>query len=304
MKNFLHAFYHYVPQKYVHTFSFCTTERLLYIEGSGSEWCISSMLYSQNTPFWSGTLDLFLLCTTEILLNNFTFVPWKCCHTNFHLLPGNAVVHLFSTLFHRNADIQSLDETFWERAFTLNSSSAQHHGNPDTSLSSAGMCVEEEGGWEGVLEEVLEATPKFLRPVMRDMVLTGKSMELLQALGRLPEVLQSVGCGGVWACLCTCVWACVCVCGHVCVCLRWYLWWYLLVLLLVVQMLLLLLFFCFYSSSLPTSSSSVSSFFSSSFPHPLSSPPSYSWYVITIIWKSLGVLQALRGFLEVLLLAE
>ena len=33
---------------------------VLYIEGSGPEWCISSMLYGQDTPFWSATLDLCL----------------------------------------------------------------------------------------------------------------------------------------------------------------------------------------------------------------------------------------------------
>ena len=30
----------------------------LHTQGSGPEWCISSMLYSRNTPFWSGTLDM------------------------------------------------------------------------------------------------------------------------------------------------------------------------------------------------------------------------------------------------------
>ena len=32
-------------------------------EGSRPEWCISSMLYSRDTPFWSGTLnDLLVIC--------------------------------------------------------------------------------------------------------------------------------------------------------------------------------------------------------------------------------------------------
>ena len=31
---------------------------LVYIEGSRPEWCISSMIYSRDTPFWSGTLDM------------------------------------------------------------------------------------------------------------------------------------------------------------------------------------------------------------------------------------------------------
>jgi hypothetical protein len=103
------------------------------------------------------------------------------------------------SFFFRNENIPSLDETFWERAFTLNTSGqgqgqGGREGASDTSLSSAGLCVEEEDGGR-VHEDLLEATPKFLRAVVRDAVLTGKSMELLQALGRLPEVLASVGGG-------------------------------------------------------------------------------------------------------------
>ena len=30
------------------------------IEGSRPEWCISSMIYGRDTPFWSGTLDMWL----------------------------------------------------------------------------------------------------------------------------------------------------------------------------------------------------------------------------------------------------
>ena len=30
----------------------------LYVEGSRPEWCISSMIYSGDTPFWSETLDV------------------------------------------------------------------------------------------------------------------------------------------------------------------------------------------------------------------------------------------------------
>ena len=33
-----------------------------YIEGSRPEWCVSSMVYSRNTPFWSGTLDMQVPC--------------------------------------------------------------------------------------------------------------------------------------------------------------------------------------------------------------------------------------------------
>ena len=30
-----------------------------YIEGSRPEWCISSMMCTRDTPFWSGTLDMY-----------------------------------------------------------------------------------------------------------------------------------------------------------------------------------------------------------------------------------------------------
>ncbi|KAL8591498.1 hypothetical protein ACOMHN_000513 [Nucella lapillus] len=99
----------------------------------------------------------------------------------------------------RNVNIQCLDETFWERAFTLNDDATNaapppppHDSSSVSSLSSAGRCAEgeEEGG--GVFHDAVEAAPMFVRDVMREVMLTGKSMELLQALGRLPEVLQSV----------------------------------------------------------------------------------------------------------------
>ena len=32
----------------------------MHIEGSQPEWCISSMIYSRDTPFWSNTLDIQL----------------------------------------------------------------------------------------------------------------------------------------------------------------------------------------------------------------------------------------------------
>ena len=31
----------------------------VHIEGSRPEWCISSMIYSRDRPFWSGTLDIY-----------------------------------------------------------------------------------------------------------------------------------------------------------------------------------------------------------------------------------------------------
>ena len=33
-------------------------------EGSQPEWCISSMIYSKDTPFWSETLEYHVVCAT------------------------------------------------------------------------------------------------------------------------------------------------------------------------------------------------------------------------------------------------
>ena len=42
------------------------------IEGSRPEWCISSMIYSRDTPFWSGTLDMLLLkYSTRLTMSKF-----------------------------------------------------------------------------------------------------------------------------------------------------------------------------------------------------------------------------------------
>ena len=43
--------------------------RFLHIKGSRPEWCISSMMYSRDVPFWSETLNMWLLLnpTTEVV---------------------------------------------------------------------------------------------------------------------------------------------------------------------------------------------------------------------------------------------
>ena len=36
----------------------CEKRKTLYMESFGPEWCISSMIYSGDIPFWSETLDM------------------------------------------------------------------------------------------------------------------------------------------------------------------------------------------------------------------------------------------------------
>lgn len=101
-------------------------------------------------------------------------------------------------VFLRNKSVQSLNETYWEQAFTLNTSSCQETSDillpqeeaSDVSQSSSGMFTDCE---EQNFQDVQEAAPKFLQPILREVILTGKSMELLQDLGRLPMVVKMYG---------------------------------------------------------------------------------------------------------------
>ncbi|XP_041361102.1 gamma-tubulin complex component 5-like [Gigantopelta aegis] len=82
----------------------------------------------------------------------------------------------------RNENVGSQDENFWENAFVLHMPRPGHDGS---SMSMTTLQFAEQ-------EQVAVATawaPRFLQPVMRDIVLTGKSMEMLESLGRLNEVI-------------------------------------------------------------------------------------------------------------------
>ena len=50
---------------------------LLHFESSRPEWCISSMIYSRDTPFWLETLDLFKDSFHAVTINECCTVPCK-----------------------------------------------------------------------------------------------------------------------------------------------------------------------------------------------------------------------------------
>ena len=60
--------------------------RFLHIEGSRPEWCISAVYHAWDTPFWSGTLDIwrFFRPTNEII----TFHLYGWCMRDVLLLPA------------------------------------------------------------------------------------------------------------------------------------------------------------------------------------------------------------------------
>ncbi|KAL4222755.1 Cytoplasmic FMR1-interacting protein 1 [Mactra antiquata] len=76
----------------------------------------------------------------------------------------------------RNKDVHTLDETFWEKSFT----SYALNKEPDKSK-------DKEGDSRSREYQTLDWAPKFLQPILQHIVLTGKSMEMLEELGKLAE---------------------------------------------------------------------------------------------------------------------
>ena len=89
---------------------------------------------------------------------------------------------------YRNTCVTPLDEMFWERAFTLNTTLLTTDKLDTT--SSQPFQKEEEATL--ILQNVREVTPTFLQPVIHYVLLAGKSMELLQSLCHLPLFTASV----------------------------------------------------------------------------------------------------------------
>ena len=68
----------------------------------------------------------------------------------------------------RNKNIETLDETFWEKSFAFHTM-AERKDDQNKDYSP------------------VDWAPKFLQPVLQQIVLTGKSMEMLEGLGKLAE---------------------------------------------------------------------------------------------------------------------
>ena len=137
----------------------------------------------------------------------------------------------------RNKDVKSLDETFWEKAFvpsTLSTSVAESSSavlKPDTKSSSTQNSSADHvslasGGQQGSTADpggstdtqphhsadfVIAAGPKLLQPILREAILTGKSMEMLENLGRMKEALN------IDSDICECVFS-INIDSDICVC--------------------------------------------------------------------------------------
>lgn len=102
--------------------------------------------------------------------------------------------------------MKSLDENFWETAFSLRCPSPDHSsgvaspGKENVRVTSPGkenvtatFPAKERPNTQADKEQGRRGSywaPRFLLPVMREVVSAGKSMELLQTLGRLGKVLR------------------------------------------------------------------------------------------------------------------
>ncbi|KAK3087994.1 hypothetical protein FSP39_013230 [Pinctada imbricata] len=101
---------------------------------------------------------------------------------------GNLEDPMKEFLMRRNENVKTLDEKFWETSFTVllpSDSTPYKTPSPDKRLSLNRTSVGTGGlpYW----------APQFLEPIVLKVVLAGKSMEMLQDLGKLSEVLGHEG---------------------------------------------------------------------------------------------------------------
>ncbi|RUS86494.1 hypothetical protein EGW08_005744 [Elysia chlorotica] len=108
----------------------------------------------------------------------------------------------------RNKEVKSLDETFWEKAFvpsaqstriddpsafnSFTTSPKQGRHEDSKSYSSGGKdrtTISQKQPWQED-DIVIPKGPKLLMPILREAILTGKSMEMLENLGRMGEALD------------------------------------------------------------------------------------------------------------------
>jgi len=81
----------------------------------------------------------------------------------------------------RNKDVNTLDETYWEKSFTFHT--VLKDANDSTQVPGSTEAVDKKG--QGY--DTKDWAPKFLQPILQEVVLTGKSMEMLEGLGKLAE---------------------------------------------------------------------------------------------------------------------
>jgi len=88
-------------------------------------------------------------------------------------------------VLHRNLEVRSLDETFWEKAFVSNLESDDlMTSDKKTTLNSTSTPSDRSHG------DCSMSYPKFLQSILGEVITTGKSMEMLENLDRMSEALE------------------------------------------------------------------------------------------------------------------
>ena len=95
----------------------------------------------------------------------------------------------------RNPEITVKSTDFWQKAFSLHVfiNPSNQHGTTQQSHSSVHKSGanqhQQGGGMQGSRGEGV-AVPVFLQPVLKEILLAGKCMELLESMGKLPVILN------------------------------------------------------------------------------------------------------------------
>ncbi|XP_060067402.1 gamma-tubulin complex component 5-like [Ylistrum balloti] len=96
---------------------------------------------------------------------------------------GNLPDPMEEFIVKRNENVRSLDESFWETAFTIHIPSDQSLMEESRQAGSRSLDTTQGKGM------ISHWAPKFLQPILLEIVLAGKSMEMFQGLGRLRDVV-------------------------------------------------------------------------------------------------------------------
>ncbi|XP_021343427.1 gamma-tubulin complex component 5-like isoform X1 [Mizuhopecten yessoensis] len=98
---------------------------------------------------------------------------------------GNLPDPMEEFIVKRNENVRSLDESFWETAFTIHIPSDKSLMEESVSRQTGSRSLDS----SQIKGMISHWAPQFLQPILLEVVLAGKSMEMFQGLGRLRDVV-------------------------------------------------------------------------------------------------------------------
>ncbi|CAH1773165.1 unnamed protein product [Owenia fusiformis] len=197
-----------LQEKLKHHFPLLDT--LYYLYTNGIECVPKSMCNSQKAARILSTIYDAILQSDMLANNNTNRVStllciWaQTCRPYIEILDdwitnGSLIDLKQEFIIHRNTGKSTLDETFWETAFTIDCTSDTEYSKERNSQSKSQSSTEQSKSDdasseqtrmnEHAISERLQGVPKFLLPVLEKVILAGKSMQVLENLGRLNDVI-------------------------------------------------------------------------------------------------------------------